>query len=177
MIQQIILDLSPAFRESIWKHLIPGSNAKEEAAFLFARWVEKGAQGTFECIKWSPVPENGFVGHSEYFLELTDETRAAAIKEAHDLEASLVELHSHTGPWPAQFSGSDLAGFQEFVPHVWWRLKGRPYLAIVVSRSDFDGLAWITNPRAPQGIAGILSGRTLIKPTGLTLLNGSSDGY
>ena len=91
-----------------------------------------------------------------------------AIKRAHDPGTCLVEFHSHTGPWPAAFSGSDLIGFREFVPHIWWRLKGRPYLAVVACRSTFDGFAWIAGPTAPVPIAGILNDETLMEPTGLS---------
>ena len=52
--------------------------------------------------------------------------------------ASLVEMHSHIGPWPAGFSYADRLGLQETVPHMWWRLKKRPYLALVVTNCSFD---------------------------------------
>jgi len=175
MSQRIILELDPETRSALWRHLLPGPDAEEEAAFLFARFDVKDAAGSFECIEWTPVPPSGFLSRSAYHLELTDEARASAIKLAHDLGASLVEFHSHTGRWPAQFSPSDRAGFSEFVPHVWWRLKGRPYLAIVVARSGFDGLAWTIDAKTPQRLDGILTGDSFTGSTGLTPLHENDD--
>ena len=111
-------------------------------AFLFARHRTEDAEQIFETIEWYPVPPDGYGVRNEFHFELTDEVRAHVIKRAHDLGACIVEVHSHGGPLPAAFSPSDLWGFREFVPHVWWRLKGRPYLALVATRRDFDGLAW-----------------------------------
>ena len=91
--------------------------------------LTKGEDQIFEYIEWYAVPADGFSVCNEYHFELTDEVRAQVIKRAHDLGASIAEVHSHHGPWPAAFSPSDQLGFREFVPHVWWRLKGRPYLA------------------------------------------------
>jgi hypothetical protein len=46
----------------------------------------------------------------------------------------------------------DFEGFTEFVPHVRWRLRGRPYAAIVVADTTFDALAWI-EPEDPKPVA------------------------
>jgi hypothetical protein len=32
------------------------------------------------------------------------------------------------------------------VPHLWWRLGGRPYAALVFGAETFDGLAWNHSP-------------------------------
>src|SRR6266487_1407438 len=109
-------------------------------------------------------------------MELADETRAQVIKRAHDLGASMVEFHSHPYPWPARFSESDRVGLEEFVPHVWWRLKGRPYAAVVVAPSGFDGLVWMTSPDRPEQLDGIACGDRLLRPTGLTLRHWHDDG-
>jgi hypothetical protein len=90
------------------------------------------------------------------------------IKRAHDLNASVIELHSHPFSKHAEFSPSDLSGFSEFIPHVWWRLKGRPYAAIVLAPTGFDSLAWLENPTTPNGLLQIQAGSTLITPTGFT---------
>lgn len=175
MSRGVLLALPRPAHAALWNHLVPERHATEEAAFGYA--VRETADGAeiFRCVEWAPVPPEGFASRSAFHLELTDETRAAAIKRAHDLGASLVEFHSHTGRWAAEFSGSDRAGFREFVPHVWWRLKGRPYLAVVVARSGFDGFAWLMGPDAPQPLTGVVAGDEVLTPTGLSRWEADSD--
>lgn len=161
-----IVVLEPATQAALWRHLLHDGGRAEQAAFVFAVREITPTADTFRGIEWYGVPPEGFVFQSDLHFELTDEARALVIKRAHDLGASLIEFHSHTGKWPAQFSGSDITGFREFVPHVWWRLKGRPYIAVVVTQSGFDGFAWLQNPGEPQMLAGILVGGRLMSPTG-----------
>ena len=123
----------------------------------------------FECLEWFSVPASGFASRSAYHLELNDETRAKVIKRAYDLGASIVELHSHLGREQARFSPSDLAGFRDFVPHVFWRLKHLPYLAVVMTRTGFDGFAWTHGPDTPERLHGIQVGSRLLTPTRLSL--------
>jgi len=172
MISQILLKIPETTQTDIWAHLLPRLFAVEEAAFLFVcRDPEEKAE-LFSYVDWIPVPPEGFLSRSAFHFELTDEIRAVVIKRAHDLGTSLVEFHSHRGRLPAKFSASDVLGFQEFVPHVWWRLKGRPYAAVVLSRSGFDGLVWSTGPNTPQRLNGIAVGKSVLTPTGLTSLSG-----
>lgn len=168
MSARVLLALLPDVQTALWQHLLPHGKTPEQAAFAFAAQEARNGAAVFRCLEWQPVPPEGFVSRSMFHFELTDATRAGVIKRAHDLGASIVEFHSHTGSWPAAFSGSDVAGFREFVPHVWWRLKGRPYLAIVVTRSGFDGLAWLAGPEVPEALGGIAVGESLLTPTGLS---------
>ena len=154
--KQILLELPGKIHEDLWSHLMHDRAAAEEAAFVFVRHDSVDDTDIFRYMEWLPVPPTGFASRSAFHFELSDETRAAVIKRAHDLSVSLVELHSHTGSWPARFSPSDWMGFEEFVPHVWWRLKGRPYAAIVVSASGFDGLVWLAAPDAPARLDAIV---------------------
>ena len=156
--RRVLLNLPPDIRDAIWQHLLPrGIRPLEEVAFIFARTEKTNDSVVFEYVEWRPVGKKGFLSRSGYHFELADEARAGAIKRAHDLGTSLVEAHSHIVPGFACFSQSDILGFSEFVPHVWWRLRGRPYLALVVSRSGFDGLAWLDSPNIPQYLDGITS--------------------
>jgi hypothetical protein len=166
---RVMLSLPEDVHRELLYHLLPGNSLIEEAAFVFAHSTDDGGQVVFKPTEWFPVKPEGFVHRLEGYLELTDTTRAQVIKRAHDLGASIVEFHSHPYPWPAAFSQSDRNGLDEFVPHVWWRLKSRPYLAVVVSPSGFDGLAWLSNPKTPQLLDGIWVGKCLLRPTGLTL--------
>lgn len=168
---KIFIKIPNQIYSEIWTHLLPKRFIYEEAAFLYVnRTIEKESE-TFSYLEWVPVPPEGFLHRSAVNFELTDQTRAAVIKRAHELGASIIELHSHKGVYPAAFSPSDIMGFEDFVPHIWWRLKGRPYIAIVASRSGFDSLAWITGPSNPQLLTGINIETSLIKPTNNTWRN------
>ena len=124
---------------------------------------------TLKVIEATKLAASDFAVQEGEYLEMADATRARLIKRAHDLGASLVEMHSHPGPWPAAFSPSDRMGLKETVPHMWWRLKGRPYLAIVVAPSDFDALLWLDNPHVPRPLDGVLAGKRLLRPTNKSL--------
>lgn len=172
---QVRLVLPRPIRDALWAHLLPERTGPEEAAFVYAICETGDGAQLLRYVEWQQVPPKGFASRSAFHFELADEMRAAVIKRAHDLGASLVEFHSHTGPWPPAFSPSDLAGLREFVPHVWWRLKGRPYVAVVVARSGFDGLAWLRGPTAPEPLDGILVGESVLTPTGLSRWEVRSD--
>jgi hypothetical protein len=177
MMQQILLALRKEIHAAIWAHLLPKRRRfSEQVAFVYAHREIQEKADIFRCVEWFPVPPSGFLERSGFHLELTDDTRASVIKRAHDLGASIAEFHSHVGSRPAQFSPSDLLGLEEFVPHVLWRLKGRPYLAVVVSLSGFDALVWITDPKVAHRLDGILVSETVLEPTRLSLLC-SKDSY
>ena len=160
---------------AVWAHLLEDESGAESAGFLFAKHRREGEVHGFEALEWYPVPPEGFLSRNSYHFVLTDEVRAEVIKRAHDLGASVVEFHCHKGPRPARFSLSDQAGFQEFVPHIWWRLRGRPYLAVVVAEIDFDSLVWVTGPGTPQHLTGIVVDETTFDPTRLSSLGQECD--
>lgn len=169
---RVIFQLPSAIYQRIHAHLLPPASTIEQAAFVFVR-ADHAADGSIALryVDWKPIVSDGFLAQYSHYLELSDNERAAVIKQAHDLAACIVEFHSHPGPYPAVFSRSDLSGFQEFVPHVRWRLKGRPYAAIVVAPSGFDALAWTTSTAVPHALdAIVLDGVTELLPTALTLL-------
>lgn len=173
---RVVLHLPPKVRQALWRHLLPRRPVAEEAAFVYARHeVENGAV-VFRYIEWLPVAPDGFAVRSLMHFELADETRAKVIKRAHDLGAAVVEFHSHVGSWRARFSASDHAGFAEFVPHVWWRLKSRPYLAVVVAAGSFDALVWLADPQSPEHLDGIVVEEQVFTPTRLSpLQSGPTD--
>ena len=169
----IILSINQATYREISATL--RSKREESAGFLFASPREEGESMVFEGLEWFPVPPDGFLSVSEYHFVLTDDVRAKVIKRAHDLGSSLVEFHSHTGEEPAAFSWSDHRGFEEFVPHVRWRLRGRPYLAVVVTWSEFDGLAWVSESTQPRRLDGLVVDGNLQRPTHLSTLGWRHD--
>ena len=166
---QVILEIPKRTYRDIWKHLLPRKMRFEEAAFGFVQATDESPDLAFHLTDWFPVEPDEFVHRSAHYLELTDEMRARVIKQAHDRGASIAEFHSHLSSAQAQFSASDGAGFEEVVPHIWWRLKGKPYFAVVVSRSNFDTLAWLSDPKTPQALMMIRVGKQLRQPTGRTL--------
>lgn len=158
---------------ALHRHLLREHHAVEEAAFVFAKRDDNTQR--WQYVDWLPVLEDGFVVQLPYHFELADHIRAQVIKRAHDLGASIVEFHAHTNGGEAEFSPSDWSGFEEIVPHIWWRLKGRAYGAVVMSHLSFDGFVWITGPATPQRIGGLVVGERVLRPTGLSPLE--RDGY
>ncbi len=152
--------------ERIWDHLLGHSEGEEEAAFIFARHVQLGDDHRLVHVEHRLVPESGFAVKSAYFIELTDDERAAMIKRAHDLGAAPVELHSHPFQDVAGMSPSDITGLRELVPHVRWRLRGAPYAAVVVAPGSFDALAWADNEAEPSVLAAIVADGQRLHPTG-----------
>jgi hypothetical protein len=145
-------------KRRVWSHVLPRRHRVEEAAFLFAKETANGDRLQLRCVDFWLLQPDDFSYQSDCHIELADATRGKVIKRAHDLGAVVVEIHSHLGPQPAQFSGSDLSGFEEWVPHVRWRLKGRPYAALVVTRRDFDGFVWRGD--AVERLGGLVVGRS-----------------
>ena len=168
---RVVLHVPSSVYEEIQAHLRENNVDSESAGFMFVvPTTQDGDTDVYEHVEWYPVPPEGFVESNWYHLELTDEFRAGVIKRAHDLGASIVEFHSHLGPQPARFSPFDRRGLREFVPHVRWRLRNRPYFAVVVTRTDFDGLAWTMGPENPQHLDGIVVGDRVFEPTKLSSL-------
>ena len=140
----------------------------EQVAFLLA--AQEGNAGRL-CLRVRDLvcmPEKDLDRQSAAHVSLAEDVRPQLIKWAFDSGACLVEAHSHLSDHPAMFSSTDLAGLREFVPHVWWRLRGRPYMALVFSRTGFDALAWISARDKPEPVAFLQVGAVEQRPTGLT---------
>jgi hypothetical protein len=153
----------------VLNHLLPRNAVVEEAAFMFAKTERTAAELKFEVVEVIKLTPQDFVARYADFIELKDEARARVIKRAHDLGASIVELHSHVGPWRAAFSFSDIAGLKDIVPHLWWRLKGKPYAALVVAKNGFDALVWADDPDLPRALDAVVAGDQVLQPTNETL--------
>src|SRR4051812_29383543 len=97
----------------------------EQVGFFLASFEDR--RQVFNLSEWWAVPPEGYEYQTNYHVTLTDEAQNEAIRWAWNSKACLVEVHSHGPLEPAQFSPSDLSGFVEWVPHVRWRLRGRPY--------------------------------------------------
>ena len=161
----LTITLPERLHGDLLQHL--GKDGAEEVAFLAARFIHGDA--VLESFDLYPVPVEGFAFQSDFHVQLTDVTRGIVIRWAHEREAALIEAHAHRGPWAASFSPTDLSGLEEWVPHVRWRLAGRPYAALVVADSSFDALAWTGSSRSPEAVAALSVGSVLLEPTGLTV--------
>jgi|APTNR8051073442_1049403.scaffolds.fasta_scaffold14371_5 proteasome lid subunit RPN8/RPN11 len=161
--------LTSELRAALWAHLLPEDSRREQAAFLFCRSTVDGGNLALEAIEAAFLAASDFAAQYSDYIELTDECRIGLIKRAHTLGAALAEFHSHPGPWPAGFSPSDRRGLMETVPHMRWRLPGRPYLAVVVAPSGFDALIWLDGQKIPQPLAGIRVGGRVYAPANASL--------
>lgn len=166
---RLFIDLQPCQRDRLWDHLLPHDAEHEAAAFLFVHHTKSGPEASFSPVEIYLADPTDFAQQYADFIELTDDARVRLIKTAHELCASIIEVHSHLGPWPAAFSTSDRRGLMETVPHMWWRLGNKPYGAIVVAQSGLDCLIWWNNPRIPRHIDGIRVGCDILTPTNLSL--------
>ncbi len=166
---KIVLKLPSYAYQEIMRHLLPLNTTSEQAAFAYATADHINEVLYISFIDWELIDKKDFTCHTDFHLELSHEKQAQIIKKAHDLKASIVEWHSHPFYGPAKFSFSDLFGFEEFVPHVMWRLDGRPYSAVVVTPNDLDALVWINNSEIPVQPNYIKVGSRKLYPSGLTL--------
>lgn len=168
---QYFIDLTERQYTEIWKHLLPKGATRESAAFIFAEFQEENQSLTFKTQDHFLVGQDGFKAQYDDYIELSDETRISIIKKAHQTNTALIELHSHpfNSARSAAFSLADMNGFEDTVPHMWWRLPGRPYAAIVVSPCGFDSLVWLNDPHSPECLTALRVDGELLMPTGMTL--------
>lgn len=139
----------------------------EHAAFLYARMSNSRSKLVLSVEDHFLVPPDGFVRRSAYHFELHDDIQRQVIKDAHTREYCLVEMHSHLFPAPACFSESDVLGLLDWVPHVRWRLAGRPYVGIVVAPGSFDAIVFSVGYR-PAVLDALIVGEIQMRPTGAT---------
>jgi hypothetical protein len=163
-----ILKLDAQLKDELWRHLLPDDADREQAAFLYTTPTTVGDDVVFDVVAHELLEHSDFAMQESHYLELSDQTRLRIIKRAHALDASVVELHSHPWHWPAEFSLSDRSGLEEAVPHMRWRLKNRPYLAVVVALTSYDSLAWAGDSDKPAPLILEIDGDQLI-PTGRSL--------
>lgn len=166
---KLILRIPSDINKTLTSHLLPLNGELEEAAFIFASIIKNNNVLEFIYKDWMPVTPSDFSVQLPYYFELSDKMRQKIIKTAHDLNCCIVEFHSHIGQFPACFSSSDWNGFNEFVPHILWRLKNKFYIAVIVTNEGFDALVWINKSNNVKYLDEIrLNNRSLL-PTCLSL--------
>jgi hypothetical protein len=171
-----ILKLDARLKDALWRHLLPDDSHREQAAFLYATQTTVGDDLVFDVVAHELLERSDFAAQYSDYIELADEARVRIIKRAHALNACLVELHSHPWDWPAEFSLSDRTGLKETVPHVRWRLKERPYLAVVVALTSYDALVWALGGGDPERLLVEVDGERLL-PTGRSLESWNDRGH
>ena len=140
----------------------------EHAAFLYARISASESRLVLSVEDHFLVPPDGFVRRSAYHFELRDDVQRQIIKEAHARECCLVEAHSHPFPAPACFSETDVLGLLEWVPHVRWRLAGRPYVGLVIAPGSFDAIVFSAG-ETPAVLDTLIVSGIRMRPTGTTI--------
>jgi hypothetical protein len=168
---QYFIDLTTQQYTEIWKHLLPKGSSNEYAAFIFAKPIESNSSLVLKAQDFCLIGSDDFKEQYDDLIELADEARVSIIKKAHQTNTALIELHSHpfNSPWAAAFSPVDINGFEETVPHMWWRLPDRPYAAIVVAPCGFDALVWLKDPHSPEGLTSLCVAGESLQPTNMTL--------
>jgi hypothetical protein len=160
----VSLRFAPSLAESFLAHLLL---VPEQVAFL--RGLSADEQCVFDVEDMLLIaPED--LDSGSWHVNLGDRARRDVLSWASSRGDILIEAHSHgrLGD-PAAFSSIDVAGLEEWVPHVRWRLGSRPYGALVLGAETFDGLAWLDEDVAPRLLSRLdLGGRTL-EATGRTL--------
>ena len=163
------LEIAPEMMRPLWAHLLLGDVSIEKGAFVLCNHRRHAATEVFSAVERFPMSTQDIACAQHDYLELSDACRARLIKRAHDTGLCPLEFHSHLGGDPPAFSIADKCGFEDFVPHIRWRLGNRPYAAIVVSRGGFDGLVWSGVGHDPEALDSIRTGGRIMRPTQLTL--------
>jgi hypothetical protein len=123
----------------------------EQVVFGYARYHE----GRFDVVDIDAIAGRDIESQSKVHVALADGIRPRLIQSAWKRDLCLIEAHSHGPEGRAKFSMSDLLGFEEWVPHVRWRLQGRPYAALVCAGETWDAIAWRHPPTSPEPVAAI----------------------
>lgn len=164
----IILRLPEKIYKAFKAHLF--SKEGEMAGFLFTCVSRKKSAMLFDFLDVELVQEHELANSGYYGIELGEEVWNRIKVKASKLNACIIEAHSH--PFSEKnvgFSHYDMKGFEELVPHLWWRMNGTPYGALVFGQRDFDALFWTENPHDQKTLNCIMTdeGRKF-KPTNIT---------
>jgi hypothetical protein len=162
------VQMEPAEWDSLRRHLLKGRH--EQVAFAFCEYVENERARTFLVREiWLAEPSD-FDVQSDVHITLTDDALARLIKRAWNMQLAVVELHSHPmSNRRVGFSPTDLTGLADHVPYMFWRLRGRPYAAIVVGQAAVDAVAWVKGPDDLQAVGQLRIGAEVITPTRETI--------
>ena len=138
----------------------------EEVAFFLAEPTTDGLR----LVDVRRMQSADFDHQSAFHVGLADHVRPELIAWAWERDLCLVEAHTHVGNEPVCFSPTDVSGLAAWVPHVSWRLRGRPYAALVFGELTVDGVAWTSGVHDPEPIASLsVDGQVSQLMTGLSI--------
>jgi hypothetical protein len=138
----------------------------EQVAFLFAEHKEERSEAKFYVRRMRMMSPADLDFQSVYHISLTDDALASVIKEAWETGTVPIEVHSHlSADFAPGFSKSDYRGFEATVPHVRWRLQGKPYAALVFCPSGFDGLVWRGGGNHVEALDALIVGEQVRRPS------------
>jgi hypothetical protein len=141
-------------------------NELEQAGFLFARVARDGSSLRFDVFDCYLVPASGWDVQMDVYLEMSHEERGRILKLARELDAAVIDCHSHPHSTDAVwFSPSDRSGITEFAQYVRWKLNGRPFAALVWGEDSVDGVIWQDDFLRAEVLASVLSGGLRMTPT------------
>lgn len=141
----------------------------ERMAFLLAAAAEDGR-------RWTVADEMYLADGADYAYQsphgtaLADSVRPHVLGWASASGNALVEVHSHGAlSRRTTFSPTDLEGLAEVVPQMLWRLRVRPYTALVLGDGDIDALTWERKGELPTPPSVVVLGGRTLAPTAIAL--------
>lgn len=162
------LSLDPSLEETLLAHMHAGA---EHIAFMSGSY--KAPDGVFALNDLYIIPPDEVL-YEDTHVTVGDDHRQSVLEWATSRGDMLVEAHSHGSLGdPVAFSDLDLRGFDSWVPHVRWRLGGRPYAALVFGSTTIDGLAWV-GP-SPERVSRLESAGRIHKTTGRSFARIAAD--
>lgn len=132
-------------------HLLMKPGELEQAAFLFA--TAAGDHFTVEDV-WA-LSGDHFEKQTCDHLELHPHVWSEIVARAKRERRVIIEVHSHPQAKRAAFSRTDVQGMRETAHQIGWRLH-EPYVALVLSQEEMDGLVWWPDSEAPEALVNVV---------------------
>ena len=127
--------------KSVRKHLF--KSEVEQGSFLFTRTETLPGSLSLRVFDLYLVPESGWEIQTDYHLQMKDSERAMIMRKARDLQAGVIDCHSHPqAEDDVFFSASDRSGISDFAQYAKWKLSGRPFAAMVWAQRSMDAVLW-----------------------------------
>lgn len=153
---------------SQWTNAVGHLRGAHERVLFFAAAAAPGRAVVEDCL----LLDDSDLEPGPWCVQMTDEAQQRVFRWAAKRDGWLIEAHSHLGRLgdPAKFSSVDTSGLTDWVPHVRWRLRGRPYAALVFGPKSIDGVGWVgAKGIAPVPVAAWDAGGVSSASTGLSI--------